>query len=75
MNYFKKRIMKKFLVVFDGYKMSVGFLGICHSAYEISRFLTSQIEKIKKSVFETGSEIAKYFEMLPDDCGLKQLYR
>ena len=41
----------------------------------VNTMVTSQIEKIKKSVFETGSEIVKYFEMLPDDSRLKQLYR
>ncbi len=41
----------------------------------VNTIVTSQIEKIKKSVFETGSEIVKYFEMLPDDRRLKQLYR
>jgi hypothetical protein len=41
----------------------------------INIIVTNKIEKIKKSVFETGSEIVKYFEMLPDDSKLKQLYR
>ena len=41
----------------------------------INSIVTGKIEKIKKSVFETGSEIVKYFEMLPDDSKLKQLYR
>jgi hypothetical protein len=41
----------------------------------VNTIVTSQIEKIKRSVFETGSEIVKYFEMLPDDRKLKQLYR
>lgn len=41
----------------------------------VNTVVTSQVEKIKKSVFETGSEIVKYFEMLPDDSRLKQLYR
>ena len=41
----------------------------------INTIVTNKIEKIKKSVFETGSEIVKYFEMLPDDSKLKQLYR
>ena len=41
----------------------------------VSRIVTSQIEKLKKSAFEAGSEIVKYFEMLPEDSTLKQLYR
>lgn len=41
----------------------------------VNRIVSSQIEKIKKSVFEAGSEIVKYFEMLPDDSNLKMLYR
>ena len=31
----------------------------------VSRMVSEQIDKLKKSVFETGSEIVKYFEMLP----------
>ena len=41
----------------------------------VNRIVSSQIEKIKKSVFEAGSEIVKYFEMLPDDSNMKMLYR
>jgi len=41
----------------------------------VNTIVTSQIEKIKKSVFEAGSEIVKYFEMLPDDSKLKHLYK
>src|SRR5665647_1502937 len=40
----------------------------------VSRIVTDQIEKLKKSAFETGSEIVKYFEMLPEDSALKHLY-
>lgn len=40
-----------------------------------NRIVSAQVEKIKKSVFETGSEIVKYFEMLPEDSAIKQLYR
>jgi hypothetical protein len=32
-------------------------------------------KSLKNAAFETGSEIVKYFEMLPDDNKLKQLYR
>lgn len=41
----------------------------------VNKIVTDQMEKIKQSAFETGSEIVKYFEMLPDDSKLKQLYR
>ena len=41
----------------------------------VSRIVSDKVEKIKKSVFEAESEIVKYFEMLPDDSKLKQLYR
>ena len=41
----------------------------------VSRIVSSQVEKLKKSAFETGSEIVKYFEMLPDGSTLKHLYR
>jgi hypothetical protein len=41
----------------------------------VNKIVSSQIEKIKESVFEAGSEIVKYFEMLPDDSSLKLLYR
>ncbi|MEO7049677.1 MAG: hypothetical protein ABI091_30520 [Ferruginibacter sp.] len=40
----------------------------------VNRIVGIQVDKIKKSIFETGSEIVKYFEMLPDDSKLKQLY-
>lgn len=41
----------------------------------VSRIVSSQVEKLKRSAFEAGSEIVKYFEMLPDDSSLKHLYR
>ena len=40
-----------------------------------NKIVSEQVEKIKRSVFETGSEIVKYFEMLPEDSKLKQLYK
>jgi hypothetical protein len=40
----------------------------------VSRMVSGQIDKLKNSVFETGSEIEKYFEMLPEDSKLKQVY-
>ena len=40
----------------------------------VNKIVQSQMEKIKKSAFETGAEIVQYFEMLPDDSKLKKLY-
>ena len=40
----------------------------------VNRIVQEKIEKIKNTAFETGSEIVKYFEMLPDDNKIKQLY-
>ncbi|HRQ50696.1 MAG TPA: hypothetical protein PLR74_09190, partial [Agriterribacter sp.] len=41
----------------------------------LNHIVTVQIQKLKNEVFEAGSEIVKYFEMLPDDNKAKQLYR
>ena len=41
----------------------------------VGKIVSLQIEKLKNSVFESGSDIVKYFEMLPEDGNLKQLYR
>ncbi|MEO9147112.1 MAG: hypothetical protein ABI237_16305 [Ginsengibacter sp.] len=41
----------------------------------VNRIVSAQVEKIKNSVFEAGSEIVKYFEMLPEDSAVKQLYK
>jgi len=41
----------------------------------VNTIVQQQVEKLKKAAFEAGSEIVKYFEMLPDDHALKQLYR
>jgi hypothetical protein len=40
----------------------------------VNTIVKSQVEKLKKSAFETGSEIIQYFEMLPDDSKIKKLY-
>lgn len=40
----------------------------------VQRIVRTQIEKLKASAFEKGSEIVKYFEMLPDRSPLKTLY-
>jgi hypothetical protein len=41
----------------------------------VNTIVTAQVEKIRKENFETGSEIVKYFELLPDDSELKKKYR
>lgn len=40
----------------------------------VNIIVQAQVEKLKRAAFEAGSEIVKYFEMLPDDNTLKQLY-
>jgi len=40
----------------------------------VNTIVLEQVEKLRKAAFEAGSEIVKYFEMLPDDNKLKQLY-
>lgn len=40
----------------------------------VNTIVQVQIEKLRNSAFETGSEIVKYFEMLPDDSPVKALY-
>lgn len=40
----------------------------------VNRNVHRKMEELKSSAFETGSEIVKYFEMLPDESGLKQKY-
>ncbi len=41
----------------------------------VNTIVQEQVEKLKQAAFETGSEIVRYFEMLPDDSQLKLLYR
>jgi hypothetical protein len=41
----------------------------------VNRIVKQQVEKLKASAFEAGSEIVKYFEMLPEDSKLKLLYQ
>ncbi|HLU89854.1 MAG TPA: hypothetical protein VKZ51_08490 [Cyclobacteriaceae bacterium] len=41
----------------------------------INRIVKSQVKALKASAFEAGSEIVKYFEMLPEDSPLKLAYR
>ena len=41
----------------------------------VDTIVHAQVEELRNGAFEAGSEIVKYFEMLPDDSELKQLYR
>ncbi len=41
----------------------------------VNTIVQAQVEKLKNAAFEAGSEIVKYFEMLPDDSALKKIYR
>lgn len=41
----------------------------------MQRIVSSKMESLKASAIETGSDIAKYFEMLPDTSVLKQKYQ
>ena len=40
----------------------------------VNTIVHAQVDKIKKSAFETGAEIVQYFEMLPDESTIKKLY-
>ncbi len=40
----------------------------------MQRIVSSKMEQLKTSAFETGSDIVKYFEMLPDSNILKEKY-
>lgn len=41
----------------------------------MQRIVASKMETLKNSALETGSDLAKYFEMLPDSSVLKQKYK
>lgn len=41
----------------------------------LNDLVKKQMDQLKQSAFETGSEIVKYFEMLPDSNPLKQAYQ
>ena len=41
----------------------------------VNTIVHTQVEKIRNAAFEAGSDIVKYFEMLPDDSSIKQLYQ
>lgn len=40
----------------------------------VQRMVSSKMEKLKSSTFEAGSDLVKYFEMLPDSSLLKEKY-
>ena len=40
----------------------------------LSQMVNDQIEKMKASAFRSGSDLVKYFEMLPQESKLRQLY-
>ena len=40
----------------------------------VNRIVKNQVEDLKGSPFNEGSEICKYFEMLPEESNLKQIY-
>lgn len=40
----------------------------------VNRIVSNQVAKLKTESFETGSEICKYFEMLPEKSDLKKIY-
>lgn len=41
----------------------------------INNIVQQQISQLRSEAFEAGSEIVKYFELLPDDNSIKQLYK
>ncbi len=41
----------------------------------VNEIVQAQVEKLKNAAFDAGSEVVKYFEMLPDDSKVKQLYK
>lgn len=40
----------------------------------VQRIVTAQMEKLRTSMFEAGSDIVRYFELLPDHSPLKTVY-
>jgi hypothetical protein len=41
----------------------------------VNRIVTQQVEKLRNLPFAMGTEIVKYFELLPDDSSVKVLYQ
>lgn len=40
----------------------------------VNRTVKQQVEQLRQAAFEAGSNVVKYFEMLPEDHALRQLY-
>ena len=40
----------------------------------VNTIVQQQVEKLKSSAFEVGSELVKYFELLPESSNLKKIY-
>ena len=40
----------------------------------LNRIVNKQIERLRESTFEAGTELARYFEMLPESSVLKKMY-
>jgi hypothetical protein len=41
----------------------------------VNRIVNSQVERLRALPFEAGSEICRYFEMLPDENDLRKIYK
>jgi hypothetical protein len=41
----------------------------------VNTIVQDQVEKLRNAAFEAGSEIVKYFEMLPDESPVKRMYQ
>jgi len=41
----------------------------------LNSIVQEQFERLKQGAFETGSDIIKYFDMLPEDSAVKRIYR
>lgn len=41
----------------------------------VNTIVQDQVDRMKQSAFETGSDLLKYFDMLPEDSTLKRIYR
>ena len=47
---------------------------VCDYLNLMNKIVHEQFDKLKASAFEKGSELIQYFEMLPDNSKMKQLY-
>lgn len=41
----------------------------------VHQIVQDQVKELRRAAFEKGADITRYFEMLPDDHGLKKVYR